>query len=772
MATIGWLGEQTINSWGSYNSRLTTNVYVNGIRRYNDHIDVSGVIYLFCKSSGARTVWYDWAITAWCGGANLGQIKPRTYNNNIINRSWGKNFTVRINCSNSDTSATFHVGFSDSNMGGRDKYWTLYFDRYATSPSGIKSTSSYTKYSTITTSCSGINWGQGYSSRKLTCTASYTFNGKTENFTIGTWTDGETSKTVTKSDFNFPADLNVSVKWIASTNVGSATTTTQVKVGKTYPAPNLSNVELTVNSPSAYKINATVTGINYGENYLKRVANLYFDYILDGISYSTLLYSISDGSTSITVDYDATTESEPWKFIPDDEKGTLRLVVDNGYQTSTKSSGQIYCQPQYEVYIIEPIPDSEKVYTQKQTTNGYLQETNNLEHGEIAEINSLIGNATQNGTPTQDAPISVNTVTGEQTVRIAMKNLWGGFENDFLKTNRGISFTNNADGSIAVNGTADGTALSIVSAEAREQGRIIYLKSGTYTISGATTTVAIEVVNSNGTEIAETQGRTSTSFTISTDSKVFVRAKVNEGVAVDNVTIYPQLEFGSTATTYEPYQGQSNIINLSSIELAKIGDYQDRIYKTGGKWYIEKKTSKVILNGTERWQRTALTSGARFFTINNNLGLKNSSSDGTDIISDHFAGVSYDLNYSSGGVEGISYSYYNNNHYIHIFSLNETFTDVASFTSWLSSNPITVYYSLENQTTVEITNKELIKQLDKIYTFYNGESNIFIISSSDAQSDVNFNVYTNWQKITPAILSVNGKNGTGQFKQIRRIGTK
>ena len=362
MATIGWLGEQTINSWGSYNSRLTTNVYINGIRRYNDHIDVSGVIYLFCKSSGARTVWYDWAINCWCGGANLGQIKPRTYNNNIINRSWGKNFTVRINCSNSATSATFHVGFSDSNMGGRDKYWTLYFDRYATSPSGIKSTSSYTKYSTITTSCSGINWGQGYSNRKLTCTASYTFNGKTENFTLGTWTDGATSKTVTKSDFNFPADLNVSVKWIASTNVGSASSTAQVKVGKTYPAPNLSNVELTVNSPSAYKINATVTGINYGENYLKRVANLYFDYTLDGISYSTLLYSISDGSTSIAVDYDATTESEPWKFIPDDEKGTLRLVVDNGYQTSTKSSGQIYCQPQYEAYIIEHI-NNETVIT-------------------------------------------------------------------------------------------------------------------------------------------------------------------------------------------------------------------------------------------------------------------------------------------------------------------------------------------------------------------------------------------------------------------------
>lgn len=362
MATTGWLGEKTVHEWGGWGTRFTTNVYINGIRRYSDHVDVTGTIYLYCKSNGAYSVWYDWNITSWSMGNNLGQIKERTYTNNILNRSWGKNFTVRINCSNSATSATFNAGFSDANMGGKDFYWPIYFDRYATAPSGIKCTGSYTKYSTITTSCSNINWGQGYSNRKLTCTASYTYKGKTENFTLGTWTDGATSKTVTKNNFNFPADLNVSIKWVASTNIGSTSATTQVKVGQTYPAPNLSKVSITGSSPSTYRLNATVTGIDYGENYLKRDAKLYFDYTLDGISYSTLLSSISNGNTSISVNYNATSESEPWKFIPDDEKGVLRLVVDNGHQTSTKSSGQIYCQPQYEAYIIELI-DNETVIT-------------------------------------------------------------------------------------------------------------------------------------------------------------------------------------------------------------------------------------------------------------------------------------------------------------------------------------------------------------------------------------------------------------------------
>lgn len=370
MATTGWLGEQTVYEWGGWGTRFTTNVYISGIRRYSDHVDVSGTIYLYCKSNGAYSVWYDWNITSWSMGNNLGQIKERTYTNNILNRSWGKNFTVRINCSNSATSATFNAGFSDANMGGKDKYWTIYFDRYATAPSGIKCTGSYTQYSTITTSCSNINWGQGYSSRKLTCTASYTYNGKTENFTLGTWTDGATSKSVTKNNFNFPADLNVSIKWVASTNIGSTTATTQVKVGQTYPAPNLSKVSFTGSSPSTYRLNTTVTGINYGENYSKREAKLYFDYTLDGISYSTLLSSISDGNTSITVNYNATTESEPWKLIPDDEKGILRLVVDNGHQTSTKSSGQIYCQPQYEAYIVELINNETVVTPATLYTNG------------------------------------------------------------------------------------------------------------------------------------------------------------------------------------------------------------------------------------------------------------------------------------------------------------------------------------------------------------------------------------------------------------------
>ena len=524
MATTGWLGEQTVHEWGGWGTRFTTNVYISGIRRYSDHVDVSGTIYLYCKSNGAYSVWYDWNITSWSMGNNLGQIKERTYTNNILNRSWGKNFTVRINCSNSATSATFNAGFSDSNMGGRDKYWTIYFDRYATAPSGITSTSSYTEYSTITTSCSGIKWGQGYSNRKLTCTASYTFNGKTENFTLGTWTDGATSKTVTKSDFNFPADLNVSIKWVASTNVGSTTSTSQVRVGQTYPAPNLSEVNFEGNSLSTYKLNATVTGINYGENYSKREANLYFDYTLDGISYSTLLSSISDGSTSITVDYDATTETEPWKFIPDDEKGILRLVVDNGHRTSTKSSAQIYCQPQYEAYIVESIPDSEKEKSETYTGKN-IQIQNAPKDAHLADF-KLYGDTFQ------------QSYIG--------KNL---FDNSNYLNN---TFINPETGKI---GSSNGFVTIYAQVRPNTEYTISKLSTSRFIIAETTQVPAVgDTVN-----ILSRTNQTSDVKTITTSANVSYLAIMirssSDTLTKEQILDSIQIEKGSTATSFEPYVG-------------------------------------------------------------------------------------------------------------------------------------------------------------------------------------------------------------------------
>ena len=784
MATTGWLGEQTVHEWGGWGTRFTTNVYISGIRRYSDHVDVSGTIYLYCKSNGAYSVWYDWNITSWSMGNNLGQIKERTYTNNILNRSWGKNFTVRINCSNSATSATFNAGFSDSNMGGRDKYWTIYFDRYATAPSGITSTSSYTEYSTITTSCSGIKWGQGYSNRKLTCTVSYTFNGKTENFTLGTWTDGATSKTVTKSDFNFPADLNVSIKWVASTNVGSTTSTSQVRVGQTYPAPNLSEVNFEGSSPSTYKLNATVTGINYGENYSKREANLYFDYTLDGISYSTLLSSISDGSTSITVEYDATTETEPWKFIPDDEKGILRLVVDNGHRTSTKSSAQIYCQPQYEAYIVESIPDSEKekseIYTGKN-----IQIQNAPKDAPLADF-KLYGDTFQ------------KTYEGKNLFDDSVAPI-----NDSL-TPAGVSWSVENDGSMHTNGT-----------NSRQYRFIRYevtLPAGSYWFGGCPSggstdgySMVIQTDYSDPSTMFFDTGSGNT-FTLAQQAtiQVFPIRIGSQTVNMDGKVFKPIIVAGSTASTYEPYVGgqpspnpdypqpiqavageQTITINgteyqldLGTIELCKLGDYQDYIWKDGEDWKVHKATKSARF-GSFSWV-TKDTGGSGVYRqeaedIKTEVVIPATNTTFIGCCSD-YRNVTAGQTYAASARTGVAIQYagYQTSGNVCVYDpLYDAPNQADNFKAARASSVI--YYALVTPTDTTITDQTLIEQLESIRkaSLQNGINNIMNIAiAPNLTGDMEISYYTKWQDTFPATLYSNGKNGTGQFKQIRRIGTK
>lgn len=803
MATTGWLGEQTVHEWGGWGTRFTTNVYISGIRRYSDHVDVSGTIYLYCKSNGAYSVWYDWNITSWSMGNNLGQIKERTYTNNILNRSWGKNFTVRINCSNSATSATFNAGFSDSNMGGRDKYWTIYFDRYATAPSGITSTSSYTEYSTITTSCSGIKWGQGYSNRKLTCTASYTFNGKTENFTLGTWTDGATSKTVTKNDFNFPADLNVSIKWVASTNVGSTTSSSQVRVGQTYPAPNLSEVSFEGNSPSTYKLNATVTGINYGENYSKREAKLYFDYTLDGISYSTLLSSISDGSTSITVEYDATTESEPWKFIPDDEKGILRLVVDNGHRTSTKSSAQIYCQPQYEAYIVESIPDSEKEKSETYTGKN-IQIQDSPKDAPLADF-KLKGNTEQ------------KSYTG--------KNLFNAQATPtFVEGNSSISNVGNGSFTIssAKNNTQDDWSAYCEYTLTLEPNTQYTLSKKSSVSSGT----AYRFAGGLRTHIGITYGVVvdDDSITFTTDSTGIVglifysayidttKGQVSTSVKFENI----QVEAGSTATTYEPYvggvpspspsypqninvvtgtqtvsvNGTNYTVNLGDIELCKLDTYhQDYIYKSGSDWKVHKaiaheqrhiETLAGIQSNAYVYGNNTTSNGA-FCIIGTWWGNDYSSTLALALASTKlgkYKAQTVEENVDANSMLDGTFcprSGTNDRLYFRFanWSGSKTVDEVKAALN--NSGGVDAWYHLATPTDTVITDSNLIAQLEAIRTasLQNGMNNIMNIAiAPNLAGDMEIRYYTKWQDTFPATLYSNGKNGTGQFKQIRRIGTK
>lgn len=221
-----------------------------------------------------------------------------------------------------------------------------------------------------------------------------------------------------------------------------------------------------------------------------------------------------------------------------------------------------------------PTPSSN--FTLNDTTDGTFQGV------------EVYGDTTQNGEPTPDAPVDVNVVTGEQTVKVTGKNL-------FDKNN-----PNSTTGNIEVNGTLNLTG----------NNRTFFLKcepNTTYTVQkrndGDTNRFIVawsELTPANGIPVyGRIQNYDAHSITITTGATAEylivtyyrnAETVLTEQQVIDSI----QVELGSTATDYQPYRSQSYPLSLGSLELAKIGDYQDYIRKSTGKNLFDKDNANTL----------------------------------------------------------------------------------------------------------------------------------------------------------------------------------
>lgn len=331
---------------------------------------------------------------------------------------------------------------------------------------------------------------------------------------------------------------------------------------------------------------------------------------------------------------------------------------------------------------------------------------------------NLYGNTEQNGTPTSDNPVNVETVTGRQEIDIVGKNLFRLEEG----TLNGITVTKDSDGGYLLNGT---------STDWTEFRTNIPLVNELHTMScksnSTSSNVRMFLRTSGGTLIEQfALDETSKELTSSSGNIEMTGISIAQGTALTNFKFYPMLKYGNEATTYEPYQGQSYEINLGNIELCKIGNYKDRIFKNEsnsnleiGSWYIEKKIGKVVLNGSENWGNSPLSlpelvdvSG---FTLNN------SSMFGTNNLGGYCDKLRYDYAYR-GNYE----HFYIYNNYLY-FYINKTIaTTKAQLVSWLGTNNTPVYCVLATPTYTKITESVLIEQLNDLEkaNSYNNQTNI------------------------------------------------
>lgn len=277
-------------------------------------------------------------------------------------------------------------------------------------------------------------------------------------------------------------------------------------------------------------------------------------------------------------------------------------------------------------------------------TDTETYKTAEITEGQITDVigvNDIVikGQTEQDGTPTPSAPVDVNVVSGSNVINTSNKNL---FIPTLIYNNRQINQNNCT---ITLNKdefefTASGTDMyfgyigSTGTTFANTYGvlyKVLNNKTIRFTLTNTTFNKNYIVKYDKDKKILGYQQFNSNSGTITfTDDVKYYSFRIGYGSAVSG-TIYKtkiQVEQGSTATTYEPHQGKELPLDLGTIELCKIGDYQDYFYKSGSKWYLHKEVNKITsYNGetiTTSYISTTgkLSTGAKVYYVVNSTNIE------------------------------------------------------------------------------------------------------------------------------------------------------
>lgn len=321
--------------------------------------------------------------------------------------------------------------------------------------------------------------------------------------------------------------------------------------------------------------------------------------------------------------------------------------------------------------------------------------------------------------PNPDYPQDIRVVKGDNTIKINSKNL-------FDKDNANIlNASINSSGVLSSNSNCKTIYIPIKS-------------NTTYTIQKIISTQFrasvyddIPQINSTGTNTISNFIGTSITITSTNNSKYLaVFCYINTDTLTEQEILDSiQIEQGSTATDYEPYQNQTYPIYLGDLELCKIGDYQDYIYKENNKWYIHKDIGKVVLDGSENWERSSSYSNASFTNISGAKYIPDSGDNNIYVYCDY-----YDRTYKTN-LNNLSYCCALSSN-SNLLIRNVDFTTNNNFKNWLSTHNTTVYYVLETPTTTEITDTTLINQLNNLYSAVANQDKTFIECTSTDLNNV------------------------------------
>ena len=329
--------------------------------------------------------------------------------------------------------------------------------------------------------------------------------------------------------------------------------------------------------------------------------------------------------------------------------------------------------------------------------------------------------------PNLEYPQEIKVVTGDTVIKHVGKNLLN--LANTTKTNNGITVTT-SNGVSTVNGTTSANSFIRL-----DLGGVDYyfkrIPAGTYTLSANNNQVLgstdflrfVSLLNGADTtpvtRVPLNSINANTTFTLTEDlTDVQLQIRIQHPRTLENLILKPQLELSTTATSYEQYRGESFNLNLGTIELCKIGNYQDILFKNEvgdenynaeleeDAWYKKNVVGKVALDGSESGWSVANTGTANYY---------------------------YRWTYKTRVITGMTlFNYYvnamitNNNaeqgaYLTNITSENSqlrirygTEDTLENYKSWLSTHNLILYHAFEVPTYTQITDETLISQLEEL----------------------------------------------------------
>ena len=355
------------------------------------------------------------------------------------------------------------------------------------------------------------------------------------------------------------------------------------------------------------------------------------------------------------------------------------------------------------------------------TFSGISLNISNTLQAKIKNI-ALEGNTSQDGDPTPDTPIPIKVVTGEQNVEIRGKNLFdkdnANIINGYIQTGNTTLLSNGSTNKLIWINIKSSTTYTISKKVfSSSKNRFGIATSVEEPATGISISNAIQQNNNNYLTVTSGQN----------DNYLIVYPWTdNDTYTLEDVLDTIQIEEGTTATEYEPYYTpQTYPLSLGNIELAKIGDYKDYIFKNEigspyynadlelDSWYEYNGIYKYVVTGNETFNNRF---GVNLFAMHNAF-------EQVPFVTGYGLSNYYKYNSIQSGINGNT----SNGDFVlqydrgncSLFLKNTSFDNVTDFTTNLkekynNGNPVIIMFPLKTPTNTKITDTTLIQQLENL----------------------------------------------------------